>query len=390
MEKIKIGIIGATGSVGKNALYIIKRFKDLFEVNFLVAESNYKLLTQFAKETNAKNLVIIDQNKFHLLKEECEKLKLTNTILQSGNNSLLELIKEPNQVILVANNGIAALEYILQCISSNQTIVLANKEALVSAGSIINNNLSKSNAKIIPADSEHNAIFQILTNNYKKEDLEEIVITASGGPFYNYNDDELDKVTKQEAIKHPNWSMGEVISVNSATLVNKALEFIEAYYLFKVDINKIKTVYHPQSLIHGMVKYKDGALNLLAYKPTMQIALSYALFPNARLPLPDLQISCLELNKIIIEEIKPNKNKPIILAKQALLQKGNGACIFNVANEEAVNAFLLGKVKFLSIISIIEYCLNKIPYKELNNIDDVYNQSIYVREVATNYINRLE
>lgn len=389
MEKVKIGVIGATGSVGKSALNLIKRFKEYFEVTFLVAENDYKLLIQLAKEVNAKNVVITNQNKFQLLKEECEKIKFTTTNLQSGSSSVLDLIKEHNQVILIANNGIAALEYVLQSIVNNQTIILANKEALVSAGDIINSSLSKSSAKIIPADSEHNAIFQILKNNFKQEDVEEIIITASGGPFYNCNDNELANVTKAEAIKHPNWSMGEIISVNSATLINKALELIEAYYLFKIDINKIKTVYHPQSLVHGMVKYKDGTLKLVAYKPNMEVSLSYALFPNARMPLPEVQLSCLELNNLIIEEIKPSKNKPIMLARQALLQKGNAPCILNVANEEAVNAFLLGKVKFLSIINIVEYCLNKISYKELNNIEDVYNQSNYIKEVATNYINKL-
>lgn len=391
MNIINIAIIGSTGSVGSNTIKLLEQFPNKFKVVFLAAENNYKLLVNQGKKVNAEHLIITNPKHYPNLQAEDNNLPAK---LHSGVNSILELLQIPNLVVVIANNGVAALDYILTAIDYNQQIVLANKEALVSAGDLINQHLYNSKANIIPADSEHNAIYQLLQttplhSESLKKQIKELIITASGGPFYNLDDSQLVKITPSQAVRNPNWQMGKFISVNSASLVNKALEIIEAFYLFGIPARQIKAVYHPQSLIHGMVNYCDGSLSLLAYNPNMQVALAHAISPVDKLALPKLQFNCLNLNQIILEEIKPSKLKPITLAQQALKNKGNSPCVFNIANELAVNAFLSSRVKFTDIVAIIEYSLNKISFTELTTINQIYNQIQEITEVTNQYINKL-
>ncbi|MGV3278203.1 1-deoxy-D-xylulose-5-phosphate reductoisomerase [Rickettsiales bacterium LUAb2] len=386
----KLGIIGSTGSVGKSAIEVIAAFKDKFKVKFLAANSNYKLLAEQAKLVNPESIVILNDKYLNDLRNECKALNVSSKIY-CGKEDLLNLVKIPSQNILVANNGIEALPYILAAIEVDNIISLANKEALVSAGNIINMALKTSKSYIIPVDSEHNAIYQIINyhSSNNKSEIDKLIITASGGPFYNKNNNELKSVTLTEVLKHPNWSMGAEICVNSATLVNKGLEIIEAYYLFNVPKENINALYHPQSLVHGVVAYKDSSFILSASPTSMKVPIAFALSNGEKLSLPDITIPITKLNGLIFEEIKPEKLMAINLAKAVLKEEGNRPCIFNVANEIAIRGFISGKINFTNIINVIDFTLNKIEFYNILNIDNIYETIKLSNDIASQYINTL-
>lgn len=402
----KLIIIGSTGSVGCSAVEILKAIPQLYKAQLLVAHSNYKLLVKQACLLNAEYILLLNKDLNSKLKLELEVTNCSSKLLPS--DELPAFLTQSNAKVLIASNGVEALEYIEVCISTGKTILLANKEALVCAGHLFMPGMhkgsksieppgsidtEKARARIIPVDSEHNALYQILQGiePQKLKDVKELIITASGGPFYHLSRVELDKVTREDTLNHPTWSMGRIISVNSATLVNKALEVAEAYYLFGVcNVEQIKVVYHPQSLIHGAVNYTDGSLLMVAYPPNMQVSLAYALQQSGtRLQLDYLSGSILDLNNITIQDLNKEKALPIRLVQECLREKQNRLAVFNVANEVAVDAFLLGKIKFSSIINTVEYCLQKIPTSACNNTLELQEHIAFTKRIATNYISKL-
>lgn len=381
-------IIGSTGSVGSSAVSVIKHCPQLIPTELLVAHSNYRILVQQAVLTNAKYIALLDELSYAQLQQTCQELNCQSKILTA--KEILPFILKSSARVLLASNGVEALNYLLPCIKANKVILLANKEALVCAGELIKHNLAQSSAHIIPVDSEHNALYQILLTLEPQalQDVAELILTASGGPFYHVAEHELQHITPQQAVNHPNWSMGKVISVNSATLVNKALEVAEAYYLFNLkNPETVKVVYHPQSLIHGGVNYTDGSLITVAYKPTMEVSLAYALKPAAqRLRLDHLRCSLTDLNQITLEPLHARAAEPINMVRELLEVGKDRMCVFNVANEAAVSAFLLGKIKFSSIIKVIKHCLDTVGLESCWSEEEVLPKVEQVQQVANSYI----
>ena len=380
--KKRIAILGSTGSIGTQALKIVKEFPDKFELNLISANSNDKLLLKQALDFQPKDVVINSSEGYKNIKKNVRG----NSCVHHGVSSLCQLIENNDyDVVLIAIVGFAALLPTISAIKSNKKIALANKETLVVGGEIISSLLKKNKSTIIPVDSEHSAIFQCLQG----EDInrvENIILTASGGPFRGFDLERLGSVSKKEALNHPNWSMGNKITIDSATLMNKGFELIETKWLFDVPFNKIKVLVHPESIIHSLVEFIDHSVIAQLGQPSMYIPIFYALNHPVRNKSYAPKLNLTEIGSLNFEE--PNKDvfKHLNFAYEAIKAGGSYGRVLNAANEVAVDSFLREKINFLEMASIIEKSLEKITFVKNPTLEDLLEIDLKTRVFARSII----
>ena len=383
--KKKIAILGSTGSIGIQTLDVIQKNKELFTAEILIAGQNSNLLIKQAKTFKPKIVVINDESKYLHVKEH---LKNQKTKVFAGKKEVINVVKNKSiDTVVSAVVGYSGLEPTISAIKAGKNIALANKETLVVAGELINNLLKKYKVKMYPIDSEHSAIYQCILGEEKNK-YEKIILTASGGPFRGYKLSQLEKVTPQEALNHPKWKMGKKISIDSATLMNKGLEVIEAKWLFDIDPSNIEVVIHPEAIVHSMVQFIDGSIKAQLGVPDMKIPIQFALTSPYRI---ESNFPRLSLNKkLSLNFEKPDLNtfKNLKLAFQAIKEGGNKPCILNAANEVVVDSFLKKKIKFLEMSNIIEECLNKIEYIANLNFEDYVEIDRKTRILTKKLINK--
>jgi 1-deoxy-D-xylulose-5-phosphate reductoisomerase len=382
----RIALLGSTGSIGTQTLDVISRFPCEFRVEVLTAGNNIKLLAQQAKKFLPDAVVIGNKANYPQLKEA---LKGTPVKVLAGNDAIEQIVTGSNiDLVVAAMVGYSGLRPTVAAIKAGKIIALANKETLVVAGEIIKKLIKESGSRIIPVDSEHSAIFQCLAGE-SGNPIEKITLTASGGPFLNFTREMLDVVKPHEALRHPNWEMGNKVTVDSASLMNKGLEVIEAKWLFDLNPDQIKVVIHPQSIIHSMVHFADGSIKAQMGMPDMRIPILYALTWPGRYPsdLPRLDLSLHQTLTFCDPDMTRFRN--LSLAYYALKQGGNMPCIMNAANEVAVNAFLSGKIGFLQMSDLVEHTMEKAEYLLSPGLGFLETTDINAREIAVNYINEL-
>jgi 1-deoxy-D-xylulose-5-phosphate reductoisomerase len=378
-EKKKIAILGSTGSIGTQALEIVSEQSDFLQVEVLTANSNADLLIKQAIAYKPNHVVIADESKYLQVKEVLDPLDIK---VFAGNKAIEELMEITEaDTVLTAMVGYSGLLPTIKAIENKKRIALANKETLVVAGEIITQLCAENHVDIIPVDSEHSAIFQCLVGE-SLDALDKIILTASGGPFRGKKRDDLLEVTKLQALKHPNWSMGAKITIDSATLMNKGLEVIEAKWLFGLNQKQIEVVVHPQSIIHSMVEFTDGSIKAQMGLPDMKLPIHYAFFfPERKLsPFPRMRFS--DIQQLTFETPDPITFRNLGLAYEAMDKGGNMACILNAANEIAVDAFLKDKIKFLQIAELNEKCMNQVGFIQKPNIQDYINTDLETRRIA--------
>ena len=382
----KIAILGSTGSIGTQTLEVISNSQDRFKVILLSAYSNYQLLVDQAKKFKPKIIIFGDKSKRKLIENELYNLKIEIFFGEKSLNNFFSFSKI--DLVITALVGKSGLIPTINAIKNNIDVALANKETMVIAGSYINNILKKSNSKIYPVDSEHSAIFQCIIGEEKKS-IEKIILTASGGPFRGKNIDFLKTVTKKEALNHPNWKMGEKITIDSSTLMNKGLEVIEAKFLFNININNIEVIIHPESIIHSMVQFEDSSIIAQMGEPDMRLPIQYALgFPERyknNYPRLDFEKS----NKLNFEKPCLETFRNLKLAFQAGENGGNAPCILNASNEIAVSEFLKGNIKFLDMPKLIEDSLDKISYIATPKLDDLIETDFKTREYTISKLKKI-
>jgi 1-deoxy-D-xylulose-5-phosphate reductoisomerase len=381
--KKKIAILGSTGSIGTQALEIAKEQSDKIEIEVLTANSNADLLIKQAIEFKPNHVVIADESKYLYVKEALEKEDIK---VFAGSKAIADLMEITSaDIILTAMVGYSGLLPTIKAIENKKKIALANKETLVVAGELITELCAENKVNLIPVDSEHSAIFQCLVGE-DLNTLDKIILTASGGPFRGKKQSDLLEITKKEALKHPNWSMGAKITIDSATLMNKGLEVIEAKWLFGVENNQIEVVVHPQSIIHSMVEFNDGSIKAQMGLPDMKLPIHYAFFYPERIKSSFKRMSFKEINNLTFEEPDLETFRNLALAYEAMKIGGNKACILNAANETAVEAFLQDKIKFLQIAEINEACMDKVFFIQKPNLDDYINTDNETRRFAKTLI----
>ena len=374
-----IAILGSTGSIGTQALEVINEQRDKFHVEVLTANNSASLLIKQAKIYKPNSVVIVNDNKY---KKVFSELSPLNIKVYSGAKSLEQIVdSEKIDIVLTALVGYAGLLPTINAIKCGKKIALANKETLVVAGELISKLAKENNSEIIPVDSEHSAIFQCL-NGEERNPIEKIILTASGGPFRGKKRHELENVSKEQALKHPNWSMGAKITVDSASLMNKGLEVIEAKWLFDLNQNQIEVVIHPQSIIHSAVQFEDGSIISQLGLPDMKLPIQYALgYPN-RIKNSFKRFSFFEYSNLSFERPDTDTFKNLSLAYKAMDLGGNAACVLNAANEVAVDGFLNDKIGFLNMSDLIDNCLEKINFVKNPSLEDLIESDKETRILA--------
>jgi len=383
MIKKKIAILGSTGSIGRQTLDVVFEHKSMFEVVVLTANNNSSLLIKQAIKFKPSYVVIVNEKKYTEVKSA---LKNEAINVLSGANALVEVVKIPEvELVLTALVGYSGLLPTISAIKSKKTIALANKETLVVAGELICSLCKEHNVPIIPVDSEHSAIFQCL-NGEESLAVEKIYLTASGGPFRGFSKKQLTHVSKEDALKHPNWDMGKKISIDSATLMNKGLEVIEAKWLFNINPDQISVVVHPQSVIHSAVQFIDSSVIAQMGIPCMKTPIQYALgFPN-RIKNSFARFSFFDFPNLTFEKPNLETFKNLELSFLALKQGGNVPCILNAANEVAVEAFLKEQISFLNMPELIANCMQKITFVKSPSLDDYIQTNNETRKFAKSLI----
>lgn len=362
-----IAILGSTGSIGTQTLDVVRKHGDL-SVVALAAGNNIKLLEEQIREFHPKMVAVWDEKKAAVLRDSVKDCAVT---VVCGMEGLLEVATIPDSEILVtAIVGMLGIRPTIAAIKSGKNIALANKETLVTAGHIIMPLAKEYGVSILPVDSEHSAIFQSLNGEHNNK-IERILLTASGGPFRGKTRKELKQVTLEDALKHPNWSMGRKITIDSATLVNKGLEVMEAKWLFDVGLEQIVVVVQPQSVIHSMVEYEDGAVIAQLGTPDMRLPIQYALYYPNRRTLSGDRLDFYKLKEITFEKPDTETFRGLALAFDAMKKGGNVPTIFNAANEKAVAKFLNREIKFLEIPEIIESCMNQCSYVKNPSVEEI-------------------
>jgi 1-deoxy-D-xylulose-5-phosphate reductoisomerase len=383
MEKRRIAILGSTGSIGRQALDVISQHRDLFEVELLTANNSSDLLIRQAIEFNANAVVICNESKYS---EVAEALEPHYIKVFAGMKSVCDLVSSDNiDIVLTSMVGFSGLESTISAVKAGKTIALANKETLVAAGQLVMELAAKHRARILPVDSEHSAIFQCLMGSAGAE-IEKIHLTASGGPFRTWSREDIAAATPAQALKHPNWSMGSKITIDSATMMNKGLEIIEARWLFGTSGDKINVVVHPESIIHSMVEYADGSVIAQMGHPDMREAIQFAFSYPFRLPLNNRKLNFAELGCMSFHAPDFEKFPGLRLAYQALEKGGNMACIMNAANEAAVAAYLKGQIGFYDITDIVERCMNDGPFIASPDMDDIFRTNDETLKMAGDLI----
>lgn len=384
--KKKIAILGSTGSIGTQALDVVRSFPDLFEVLALTAGNSVELLIEQALEFKPKIVVLINEQHYNQL-----KLALTGIeckVVVGGEGVIEAATLEGVDVVLNSIVGSAGLRPTVEAIKCGKDIALANKETLVMAGELVMNLVKKHNVKMLPVDSEHSAIFQCLIGETSA--IEKIYLTASGGPFRGKTVADLENVTREEALKHPNWAMGAKITIDSASLMNKGLEVIEARWLFDLELNKIDVIVHPQSIVHSVVQFEDGSMKAQMGVPDMKVPIQYALTYPERAKNQFKRFSFLEYPTLTFEPPDLKTFRNLDLAYKALAEGGNRSCVLNAANEIAVDAFLKGRMTFLGMSDLLEETLCQIGNREDLELDDYINFDRESRLVARDLISKLK
>lgn len=380
--KKRIAILGSTGSIGTQALKVIAAHPEKFEAEILTANNNADLLIQQAIEVQPNAVVIANDNFYRKVADALQNHPIK---VYAGSNALEQVMQfDTIDIVLNALVGYSGLLPTLRAIESGKIIGLANKETLVVAGSLVMKLAAQHRTPIIPVDSEHSAIFQCLTGEISP--IEKIYLTASGGPFLNTPTSELEKVTKQQALKHPCWDMGAKITIDSASMMNKGFEVIEAHWLFNVPASKIEVVVHPQSIIHSMVQFEDGSVKAQLGMPDMRLPIQYAFTFPERACMDTPRLDFATLSQLTFKQPDPVKFRNLAIAYEALKQGGNIACIVNAANEIAVDAFLKDKIGFIQMSDVIEETIKRIAYIKQPTLQDFIDTNTEARNIATDLI----
>ena len=383
MSQKRIAIFGSTGSIGTQALEVIAANPDMFIAEVLTAQTNDALLIKQALQFNPSTVVIGDEKKYLIVKEA---LSHTQTKVFAGEKALEEVAcLDCYDMMLAAIVGYAGLKPTLRAIELGKPIALANKETLVVAGDIIMRKAMEKRIPVIPVDSEHSAIFQCLVGEGRNK-IERIILTASGGPFLGKKPNFLVNVKKDHALQHPNWSMGAKITIDSATLMNKGLEMIEAKWLFNLTHEQIQVVVHPQSIIHSMVQFDDGSIKAQMGLPDMKLPIQYAMAFPQRIPNNFPRYDFKKPNTLSFEEPDIKTFRNLALAMEAMRQGGNMPCILNAANEIAVYAFLKNRIGFLDMTEVVEQTMTKIPFIETPTLEEYFETDGEARNFAASLI----
>ena len=381
-----IAILGSTGSIGTQALEVIGANPGLFRAFMLTAQSSADLLISQALQFDPAYVVICDHTKYHYVKEA---LAHTNVKVLAGIEAITETVTHTDiHTVLTAMVGFAGLEPTIASVEAGKDIALANKETLVVAGELVTGLAKKHGVKILPVDSEHSAIFQCLAGE-ENNVVEKIILTASGGPFRGKDLDFLSRVVREDALKHPNWVMGAKITIDSATLMNKGLEVIEAKWLFGLEAEQIEVIVHPQSIIHSMVQFEDGSIKAQMGLPDMKLPIQYAFTYPHRLKNDFKRFDFTNYPNLTFEKPDTKTFRNLAIAFEALNRGGNMPCIVNAANEVAVKGFLNNNISFLAMSDIVETCMQKITYKAQPLLDDYLNTDKETRIFAQNLIEQM-
>ncbi len=383
MQKRKIAILGSTGSIGTQALEVVRDNKDLFEVEVITGNGNADLLIQQAIEFDVNAVVIADESKYQYVKDALDPKDIK---VYAGTDAISQIVEMPGiDIVLTALVGYAGLLPTIKAINAGKHIALANKETLVVAGDIVTKLAAEKGVNIYPVDSEHSAIFQCLAGEFENK-IEKIYLTASGGPFRGKNTEELSKVTKAQALKHPNWEMGAKITIDSASMMNKGLEVIEAKWLFNLKASEIDVIVHPQSIIHSIVQFNDGSMKAQMGLPDMKLPIQYAIGYPARLKSNFPRFDFLKYPQLTFEQPDFKTFRNLELAFAALDKGGNMPCILNAANEIAVAAFLEDKIGFLQMSDVIEKAMQKITFIAEPSLNDYIETNKETRKFTADLI----
>lgn len=379
IPKRKIAILGSTGSIGRQALEVVRQNMDKFEIEVLSAYSNDELLLQQALEFKPNAVVIVDESKYDRLSEILWKEDIKT---YTGEESLSEVVQmEEVDLVLTALVGYSGLKPTIAAIEAKKPIALANKETLVVAGDLITTLAAKNGVPLLPVDSEHSAIFQCLVGEFHNK-IEKIYLTASGGPFRGWSTNQLAEVSKKQALKHPNWEMGAKITIDSATLMNKGLEVIEAKWLFQLKASQIDVIVHPESIIHSIVQFEDGSMKAQMGLPDMKLPIQYAMAYPSRISSQFPRFNFLDYPQLTFEKADKQTFRNLELAYEAMQKEGTAACALNAANEVTNAAFLQDKIKFLDIASINEQVMHKTSFVQKPSLADYVHCNEEARRIA--------
>jgi len=379
-EKKQIAILGSTGSIGTQALDVIREHRDDFEVYALTANNNSRLLIRQALEFQPEMVVIANESKYKEVKEALAGLPVK---VWTGQDAISQVVQaEPIQLVVTAMVGYSGLQPTIHAIQAKKTIALANKETLVVAGELIRNLALENRTPIIPVDSEHSAIFQCLEGELNNP-IEKIILTASGGPFRTFSLEQLAHVTRKEALQHPNWNMGAKVTIDSASMMNKGFEMMEAKWLFAVDVSQIEILVHPQSIIHSMVQFQDSSVKAQLSVPDMRLPIQYALTYPFRIFSNFERLDFNKFANLTFEKPDMQKFRHLALAYEAIAKGGNMPCILNAANEVAVAAFLEDKIGFLEMSDVVEKTMERVSFVASPNLDDYIETDAEAREIAS-------
>lgn len=379
--KKQIAILGSTGSIGTQALQVIEEHPDLYEVYAITANNRVDKLIEQARKFQPEAVVIANEDKYQQLKDALADLPIK---VYAGAEALCEIVESgPVNIVLTAMVGYAGLKPTINAIKAGKTIALANKETLVVAGELITELAQQYRTPILPVDSEHSAIFQCLEMN---NPISKVILTASGGPFRTFSMEQLATVTKEQALKHPNWSMGAKITIDSASMMNKGFEVIEAKWLFGVKPEQIEVVVHPQSVIHSMVEYKDGAVKAQLGVPDMRLPIQFAFSYPKRETLSGERLDFMKCNTLTFEAPDTKRFRNLAFAYDAMNRGGNMACILNAANEVVVAAFLKDQISFLGMSDVIEKTMNKVAFISNPTYNDYVETDAIARRIAAEFV----
>lgn len=380
--KRKIAILGSTGSIGTQALQVIEEHSDLFEARVLTANRQADLLIEQARRFKPQCVVIADESQYDFV---CKSLADTDVQVYAGADALCQVVQLPSvDMVLTALVGFSGLRPTIAAIEANKPIALANKETLVVAGELVTRLATEHRVPLLPVDSEHSAIFQSLMG--EQAEVEKIILTASGGPFRNFTLEQLKDVTPAQALKHPNWEMGAKITIDSASMMNKGFEVIEAKWLFGVEAKDIQVVVHPQSVIHSAVQYADGAVKAQLGVPDMRVPIQLAMSYPDRLSSSFPRLDWFEMGNLTFERPDQERFRCLALAYEALRRGGNMPCVLNAANEVVNLAFRQGRCGFLQMADIIEKTMQTIPFKSENTLEDYLACDKEARRVAEEFV----
>lgn len=381
--KKRIAILGSTGSIGTQALEVVDQHPDRFEVEVLTAFNNANLLISQAIQFKPNTIVIGDENQYEKVFDAVDKYDIK---VYAGQEAVEQIVSmDTIDMVLVALVGFSGLKPTIAAINAKKQIALANKECLVVAGELITKLVNENRVHLIPIDSEHSAIYQCIMGE-NPESIEKVILTASGGPFRELSMEELQKVTKEDALNHPTWNMGSKITIDSASLMNKGLEVIEAKWLFGINPEQIEVVIHPQSIIHSIVQFTDGSMKAQMSLPDMRMPIQFAIAYPERLASDFPRFNFIKHNTLTFETPDLKKFRNLALAFEALKMGGNIPCVLNAANEVVVQAFLDKKIGFVQMPEIIEKCISKADFISRPSLDDYIDTNLEARKVARSII----